>query len=219
MRVRSGEPLSLASFRKGRFSPSLGEAVDHALDVCTPLAARNRVMLSLDLDRQAGEIDAGVAYTVVLEGIRNAIESIASTEEPISDPHVRVRARRHGDLAVIEVEDNGPGLPQDGDPDRCFSLRYSTKAEEKGSAISGFGLAIARRVAGKNGATLTLAPNAGGGGGVRAGAGATLTMVMPARTIDADREQTELDRQIGAASAVQSDADDQLDRMIGGGDE
>ena len=75
----------------------------------------------------------------------------------------RVRVRTDGASAVVEVEDDGPGIPP-GDLDRVFEPFYRrepSRSRETGGF--GLGLAVVRSVAIGHGGTVTLANRNGGG--------------------------------------------------------
>lgn len=59
-----------------------------------------------------------------------------------SMPHIRITAKRHGNMIHFSVSDNGPGIPA-GDRDRVFTPFVRLDAGIKGSGI---GLAIVRRI-------------------------------------------------------------------------
>ena len=73
--------------------------------------------------------------------------------------HVVLRTRREGALAVLEVEDDGVGMPPEIAA-RIFEPFFTTKAQGKGT---GLGLSIAHSVAEQHGGTLTVrsAPQVG----------------------------------------------------------
>ena len=85
---------------------------------------------------------------------------------------VRVRVTREGDEAVLVVEDDGPGIPEEL-RDQVFGrfVRGSGPADQAPGGGTGLGLAIVRSVAGAH------------GGSVEAGSadsgGARLTVRMP----------------------------------------
>ncbi len=70
---------------------------------------------------------------------------------------IAVRVAGAGAEVVIEVEDNGPGLPE-GHGDRLFDPEFSTK-----TGGAGLGLVICRRIVEDLGGTITLANGAAGG--------------------------------------------------------
>ncbi|KAA3625732.1 MAG: HAMP domain-containing protein [Proteobacteria bacterium] len=75
--------------------------------------------------------------------------------------HVTLRARIDGGSVVVEVIDDGPGIPE-GELERVFEPFYRLD-KARGDGGAGLGLSIARAVAESHGGTLTLA-NRGGGG-------------------------------------------------------
>jgi signal transduction histidine kinase len=72
-------------------------------------------------------------WTVLLE---NALDAIKNRG------HIRLRVRRASDLVLVEVEDDGPGIPKD-QQDRIFEPFFTTKAPGHGL---GLGLDTAQRI-------------------------------------------------------------------------
>jgi predicted CoA-binding protein len=56
--------------------------------------------------------------------------------------HVMVRTRREGEWVIVEIEDDGPGIPEDIQ-DRVFDLFFTTKPPGKGTGI---GLDVSWRI-------------------------------------------------------------------------
>lgn len=81
---------------------------------------------------------------VLVNLLRNAVEALAPTAAP--DKRVLVRARVSGDMAVIEVEDNGPGIS----PDITLFTQFET---DKPNGM-GLGLSICRSIVERNGGRL-----------------------------------------------------------------
>ena len=81
------------------------------------------------------EMDAAKIEQVLLNLVRNAVEAL----EPRGSGTVTLRARRKPRFAVIEVEDDGPGLVSPDAP--IFDPFFSTKASG-----TGLGLAIVHRI-------------------------------------------------------------------------
>ena len=73
---------------------------------------------------------------------------------------VTVSVSRAGDLAVLDVEDNGPGIPAD-EREQVFERFYRVLGTEGDG--SGLGLAIVREVVDGAGGTVALAEADGGG--------------------------------------------------------
>ncbi len=77
--------------------------------------------------------------------------------------YARVTTAREGNTAVVRVRDGGPGIP-DAQIERVFDPFYRVEASRsRETGGTGLGLTIARNIARKHGATLTLR-NAPGGG-------------------------------------------------------
>ena len=73
---------------------------------------------------------------VVLNLLRNAAQALASGS--VTDPAITVRTRWQGENVVIEVEDNGPGIPSET-ARRIFEPFFTTKPPGQGT---GLGLSV-----------------------------------------------------------------------------
>ncbi|MCC6283699.1 MAG: HAMP domain-containing histidine kinase [Phycisphaerales bacterium] len=128
------------------------EALRHAAEVLRPLAAEHRQEIRVRLEPGLEAIPAGPLYAVFLNGLRNAVESSASTKSP---GQVTVSARLLDDPArpslLIEIEDQGAGLPSGLPPSRLFEPGVTTKPRG-----SGLGLALARQIVVDLGGTVDL---------------------------------------------------------------
>ena len=95
--------------------------------------------VSIVLDMPAVELmieaDGAKLEQVLLNLLHNAIEAMS----PLGGGRVTLHARRHPHHAVIEVEDEGPGMPALNAP--IFDAFYSTKPQG-----TGLGLAIVHRI-------------------------------------------------------------------------
>ncbi|MDH5410400.1 MAG: PAS domain-containing sensor histidine kinase [Alphaproteobacteria bacterium] len=99
---------------------------------------------------------------VVTNLVQNAAESMERRDAREGTPRVILRLRENDGRAVIEVEDNGPGLPLEG-RDKLVEPYVTTR--KKGT---GLGLAIARKILEDHGGCLILGDAEGGGALIRA---------------------------------------------------
>jgi len=90
--------------------------------------------------------------------VKNATESIEAARDLESEGGlITVTVRADGDEAVIDVEDNGKGLPRE-DRERLLEPYMTTR--EKGT---GLGLAIVKRIVDLHGGAASLSPMPEGG--------------------------------------------------------
>jgi nitrogen-specific signal transduction histidine kinase/CheY-like chemotaxis protein len=94
---------------------------------------------------------------VLLNLIQNATQ--AFVERNADQNRIRLRTRDDEGFVLIEVEDNGPGIPI-GDAAKIFEPFFTTKAHGQGS---GLGLSISRQILRTAGGDIQLAPASGGG--------------------------------------------------------
>ncbi len=153
---------------------SLGEALDHAVDVARPRASSLGIELSISIDERAGPRAAGAMYSVMLNALHNAIDSI---ERRLGGRpgRGRIEARlgwteRGGISRVIfEVADDGVGPPPMEDPGGVFEPAFSTKEDGQG-----IGLALSRQIVLEMGGRIELLKRPDG-------PGAVLRVVLPGR--------------------------------------
>lgn len=99
---------------------------------------------------------------VVTNLVQNAAESMERRVGGEEGPRVILRLQEEDDRAVVEVEDNGPGLPLEG-RDKLIEPYVTTR--KKGT---GLGLAIVRKILEDHGGNLILGDAEGGGALIRA---------------------------------------------------
>ncbi|WP_323096104.1 sensor histidine kinase [Intrasporangium sp. YIM S08009] len=110
--------------------------------------------------------------TIVGNLIDNALDAVAATDEPGVARHVAFGSHVADGHAVLEVSDDGPGLPPGGVAD-AFRRGWSTK--EQGSAgRRGIGLALVAQTVERLGGTLE----------VDGPPGATFTVRLPVTAVD-----------------------------------
>jgi signal transduction histidine kinase len=139
------------------------------VDLLRPKLERSAVKLKLDTAVDGGfQGDPQQLKQVVLNLVQNAAESIGENGQIVLRSR-RDRLMLRGektDVVVIEVEDNGPGIPADVQ-ERLFDPFFSTK--ENGT---GLGLAIAARIIDKHEGALVFE--------TAQGQGTTFGVVLPA---------------------------------------
>ncbi len=140
-----------------RAAVMLPEAIAHAAEVCTPEASEHAIAISAALAPELALYPAGPIYSVILNGIRNAVEAIVRAREHPRSGHangaggrieVRAGVRAAGvgphpdtPMIVIEIADDGAGLPSRSAAQRAFEVGVSTKP-----GGLGIGLALSREV-------------------------------------------------------------------------
>ncbi|WP_026944663.1 sensor histidine kinase [Algoriphagus marincola] len=81
---------------------------------------------------------AGKINQVFMNIINNAVHALSDHIDTIKDPKIEIRTRSLGDSVVVEIEDNGPGMPEHV-KERIFEPFFTTKSVGRGT---GLGLSI-----------------------------------------------------------------------------
>ncbi len=120
---------------------TIAMAIDHAVDVARPLASQAGVQIKVRIDPRAGRLHAGPMYTVVLNALFNAIESIGKSTKPDSlDPGGLIEIIARVDLkreeTVIEIFDDGIGLSAAVRNNKAFKHGVSTDEDHHGIGLS-----------------------------------------------------------------------------------
>lgn len=146
---------------------SVAEAVRHGVEVMAPLAEDSSIAIDCNVSAELGDIVAGPIYSVITNGMKNAIESIRAAGERggeragESAGHIHVRAwiepGKHPastGTVNIEIMDDGIGPPraaaEEGGP---FTPGFSTKPSG-----SGIGLSLSRDIVTQLGGQIELRP-------------------------------------------------------------
>lgn len=93
--------------------------------------------------REFGELPlveclAGKINQVFMNIINNAVHALADHLDTIKDPKIEIRTKAFPDHIVVEIEDNGPGMPPQV-KQKIFEPFFTTKAVGRGT---GLGLSI-----------------------------------------------------------------------------
>ncbi len=81
---------------------------------------------------------AGKINQVFMNILNNAVHALTDHLDKIADPKITIRTKAFSDHVTVEIEDNGPGMPEKV-KQRIFEPFFTTKAVGKGT---GLGLSI-----------------------------------------------------------------------------
>ncbi|MBF0482147.1 MAG: PAS domain S-box protein [Desulfovibrionaceae bacterium] len=104
---------------------------------------------------------------VVLNLLKNAAHSLAGRPASAAAAHIGLKAARDGDMARIEISDNGAGMTEAARK-RVFEPFFTTKAVGEGT---GLGLSVSYFIVQKHGGTITVSSEPG--------RGATFAVLLP----------------------------------------
>lgn len=184
-----GATLPLGSTALSNTRPvTLGEAIEHAVRVITPSAQQRGTAIHADVAAAVANQPAGPLYSVLLNGLRNAIESIAaagstnrasslSTSGGTIELSATCEAPPPGhriQWICITITDDGLGPPKGPDAHRVFEHGFTTKPDGHG-----LGLALSRSIVRELHGTIQLMPRLSGDTERR---GAVLRIAIPAIT-------------------------------------
>jgi two-component system phosphate regulon sensor histidine kinase PhoR len=159
-----GEMLALSRL-ESREAPvatqalDLGDSLREVLGDASPSAAERDVTVDLDLGEEPLSIDGEP------EAVRRIAANLLDNAINYSDEggRVLVRARRTGDDVVLEVHDDGPGIPPDKQQ-RIFERFYRVEeGRARGRGGTGLGLAIVKHLVQALGGRIDLESHEGAG--------------------------------------------------------
>jgi two-component system sensor histidine kinase KdpD len=135
----------------------LGEIIGTALERAAKLLAAHRVEIEIAPDLPMLRTD----YLLLEQALFNLLDNAAKYAPP--GTRVLIRVRRDGGSVVIEISDEGPGIPPQ-ELERIFDKFYRVHAQDRQRAGTGLGLAICRGFIEALGGRISAA-NLGGGHG------------------------------------------------------
>ncbi|MBS7546196.1 PAS domain-containing protein [Ancylobacter oerskovii] len=145
----------------------IGEVIADVGRLLADRTSQTRVGVEADVAAELPDIPFDVVQVqqVLANLMRNAIEAM---EGHTSEPRLRVRALRDGEVVRVEVSDNGPGILH---PEKVFDAFFTTK-----QTGMGMGLAICRSIIESHGGRLWVERNDAGG--------ATFAFTLPIQAIE-----------------------------------
>lgn len=146
----------------------LSTAIDAALEASRPAIERGRHTLELSLTDEALWLHADL--TRVAQIISNLLNN--ASKYTASGGKIRLSTRRDADYALIEVTDNGIGIPSDRLEDVFLMFSQVNRAVDSTEGGLGIGLALVRRLVEMHGGTVTASSKG-------AGRGSTFTVRFP----------------------------------------
>ncbi len=161
------------------------EAVRHAVESLTPLAADREITIAASIDERLAQAPPAPLFAAVANVLRNAIEAAPRAGR------ISLRAEIHsaagvGAEVLIRIVDDGPGISKQAQG-RAFQPGFSTKGSGRGlglavanDLIEGLGGSLALRTAG---------PEDVPRGWPRAGAVATLRYPIKCASLDSGPER------------------------------
>jgi signal transduction histidine kinase len=163
-RAMEGHMTTTAAFER---ECSLAEAVRQAIETVTPLADAARVGLSVDVASAAADLPAGPLGTMLINGLRNAIEACAEPGVRLRRVELTALLTHNGRELSVLICDTAGGLA-DADDDET----------EKKAGGHGIGLGVCRDLARGLGGQCELSD-------LPYGAGAVLQITVPLRSLKA----------------------------------
>ncbi|MDQ3036208.1 MAG: ATP-binding protein [Myxococcota bacterium] len=157
------EPADLRSFARDAARGLDPTALASERGAPAPGLAIPELRLEIDdRDELPVKIDAQMLRGCLDNLVRNAVQAtVGSRERSGPGGHVIVAARRDGDQALLEVRDDGPGVPADA-RERVFDPYYTTREEG-----TGLGLAIVKKIVLEHGGTIACGESREGGAAFR----------------------------------------------------
>lgn len=156
---------------------SLRDAIEHALDVLRPFAAERLVVLEMQCSDRVAEAPAGPLYTVVSNGLRNAIEACGRTGRVRIEADILPTPNGRGEVR-IDITDDGPGPSEDAS-EHAFKPGFTTKPGN-----TGLGLALCDEIVRQLGGLVALEPRGSDGDPAQSrGARLSVRCPTPARVL------------------------------------
>ena len=158
-----GDLLFMARYQAGRFEietapTDLGALTRDCIETASPAARAGEIELVCSVD---DEMSVEADHVRIAELLDNLVSNALKFTEP--GGRVEVRVRREGATAVVEVADDGIGIPHDLQ-EHLFERFFRTpEAAKQAIQGTGLGLAISRAIVTAHGGEITVRSGAGEG--------------------------------------------------------
>jgi two-component system NtrC family sensor kinase len=139
---------------------SVSDIIERAIDLRSYWLRKNHITIVRDFDPVSTVlVDSQQIQQVVLNLLMNAEQAIAASGRTDGTIRFTTRNDREAKQVVLQVEDNGPGVPQRV-VDKIFDPFFTTKPVGVGT---GLGLSIAHGIVTEHGGTIMLEQSESGG--------------------------------------------------------
>ena len=128
----------------------LEEVIGEAMRHINRKASEHTLSVTQEGDFLLARMDSRLIIQVIINLVDNAIKYTPPGS------HIQVRAFRRGDFAVVEIADDGPGIP-DSAKERVFDMFYTASNKPADSKRGmGLGLALCRSIVTAHGGQITV---------------------------------------------------------------
>jgi len=121
---------------------TLGELLRKAQTIIEPIVIKSSIKLSKEYLADENikiDISVGLMLQVLLNIIKNAVDVLL--DKAVKDPHIIIKTYVDDNNCVLEIQDNGGGIPNDI-LHKIFDKRFSTK----GNKGTGIGLDMSKNI-------------------------------------------------------------------------
>ena len=112
---------------------TVDKLIEKSLMIVQPIIKKNSIKLQQNIEQDIELfLPVGLMMQVILNILKNAIDILL--EKEITQPQITINAYKQGQNCIIELIDNGGGIPQDILP-YIFNKNFTTKSDSDGTGI------------------------------------------------------------------------------------
>ena len=149
--------LGYSGLRLERDWIGLDELLSVVMRRIKPLLKGHNIKTSIPADTPLLYVHAALVEQAIYNVVENAVK-----HSPVGST-IKVSAETNDRCTLIEVRDNGPGIPA-SERERVFDMFYTANRRDRHSAGTGLGLAICKGMIGAHGGGVEILDNDDGGG-------------------------------------------------------